>query len=138
TRLREAYFLEYAEKVRSVASMPLMLTGGLRSRAGMDEALATGAVDLIGLGRPTCLDPGLPAKLIDGTLAGAVDPRELSTGIKPLDNVAELGWHTTQLWRLGAGKDVARDRHPLLASLEYIGQTAVGGIARRLTRPPQY
>ena len=33
TRAREAYFLEYAQQIRAATDVPLMLTGGLRTRA---------------------------------------------------------------------------------------------------------
>ena len=39
TRVREAYFLDYAAAIRKVARMPMMVTGGFRSRAGMEDAL---------------------------------------------------------------------------------------------------
>ena len=35
TKKREAYFLEYAENIKKVAKMPVMVTGGFRSLAGM-------------------------------------------------------------------------------------------------------
>jgi 2,4-dienoyl-CoA reductase-like NADH-dependent reductase (Old Yellow Enzyme family) len=44
SREREAYFLEYAERVRKRAPMPLMLTGGLRSGTAMEAALRSGAI----------------------------------------------------------------------------------------------
>ena len=54
TRAREAYFLEYARTVRSLAGdIPLAVTGGFRSRAAMHEAVHAGECDVIGLGRPT-------------------------------------------------------------------------------------
>lgn len=138
TRRREAYFLEYAEAVRARATMPLLLTGGLRSRAAMDDALAGGAIDLVGLGRPTCVDPALAGRLIDGTIDAAPAKPNLVTGLRPIDDIAELGWHTTQLWRVGSGKPAAPDRHGLLAVAEYLGQTVAGGVARRLRRPPSF
>ncbi len=138
TKQREAYFLEYAEAVRARAAMPLMLTGGLRSRAAMDEALASGAIDLIGLGRPACLDPDLPRKLVDGTLAAAPGTRDLRTGVKVLDDISELGWHTMQLWRLGAGKDAQPGRAPLLSVGQYIANTVIGGGVRLVKRAPRY
>ena len=52
TKVREAYFLDYAAAIRRVATMPMMVTGGFRTRAGMEAALATGDTDMIGLGRP--------------------------------------------------------------------------------------
>jgi 2,4-dienoyl-CoA reductase-like NADH-dependent reductase (Old Yellow Enzyme family) len=66
TRAREAYFLQYAEEAARVAKMPLMVTGGFRTRAVMDRALASGAADVIGIGRPLCVDPDAPAKLLSG------------------------------------------------------------------------
>lgn len=134
---REAYFLEYAEAVRARASMPVMLTGGLRTRAGMDQALASGAVDLIGLGRPACVDPGVAGRLLDGSLTAIPPTRDLAVGVAALDSISELGWHTTQLWRLGAGKDARPDRHPALAVAEYLRGTVAGGFVRRVLRQPK-
>lgn len=64
TSKREAYFIEYARAIREVAAMPVMVTGGFRSRAGMEDAIASGATDLVGLGRPLCVEPDLPARLL--------------------------------------------------------------------------
>ncbi len=66
TRAREAYFLTYAEEIRKVAKMPLMVTGGFRSRVGMEEAITSGACDVCGIARPLCVDPAVPHKLISG------------------------------------------------------------------------
>lgn len=107
TRAREAYFLDFAEKLRSEVSLPLWVTGGFRTRAGMDEALASGAVDVIGLGRPLCVDPDFPRRLLAGevsTVAGITPKR---VGVRKLDAMAETVWYTTQLWRMGAGKEPA-------------------------------
>lgn len=62
---REAYFLEFAEQARrAVPDVCLMVTGGFRSRSGMAAALRSGACDLIGLGRPACIDPDLPNRML--------------------------------------------------------------------------
>src|SRR6478735_388962 len=54
TRAREAYFLEYARTVRSLAGdIPLAVTGGFRSRSAMHDAVHADECDVIGLGRPT-------------------------------------------------------------------------------------
>jgi 2,4-dienoyl-CoA reductase-like NADH-dependent reductase (Old Yellow Enzyme family) len=71
TLLREAYFLDYAEKVRPATPMPLMITGGFRSAAVMDKALKSGALDVIGLARPHGAAPDLCWRLIAGTAAMA-------------------------------------------------------------------
>jgi 2,4-dienoyl-CoA reductase-like NADH-dependent reductase (Old Yellow Enzyme family) len=66
TRAREAYFLTYAEEIRKVAQMPLMVTGGFRSRTGMEDALSSGACDVCGIARPLCVDPDAPNRLMSG------------------------------------------------------------------------
>ena len=130
---REAYFLEYAEQVRSRAAMPLMLTGGLRSRAAMDDALASRRDRPDRHRAPACLDPDLPrkpARRHGRRRAG--QPRDLQVGVKQLDDISELGWHTTQLWRLGPERAPPPTASPALAVAEYVGQTVVGGVTRQL------
>jgi len=68
TRAREAYFLTYAEEIRKVVKIPLMVTGGFRSRTGMETALASGACDICGVARPLCVDPDFPNKLASGAV----------------------------------------------------------------------
>ena len=63
TRRREAFFLDFAERVRAVTTVPLMVTGGFRTAAGMTDAITSGATDLIGIARPLALQPELPAAL---------------------------------------------------------------------------
>lgn len=61
TRLREAYFTEFAAKARKAApETVVMVTGGFRTRVGMAAAVDGGACDLVGLARPTALEPALP------------------------------------------------------------------------------
>ena len=45
SREREAYFLDYARQIRAVTTLPLMLTGGMRTRATMDAVLGDVAAD---------------------------------------------------------------------------------------------
>ncbi len=66
TAAREAYFVGFAKTLRRSVSLPLMVTGGFRTRAGMNMAIETGGADVIGLGRPLCVDPAGPAKLLAG------------------------------------------------------------------------
>ncbi|WP_417519377.1 NADH:flavin oxidoreductase/NADH oxidase family protein [Minwuia sp.] len=100
---REAYFLDYAEQIRGVTKLPLMVTGGFRTRAGMEEALASGALDMIGLGRPMCVDTDAPNRL----LAGAESVAAYERGIKPAK--AGLGWFALNLIRHGDGLDPDRE-----------------------------
>ena len=77
TRKREAYFIEFADRLRADLSLPLMVTGGFRSREAMDAALDAGAADMIGLGRPLCIEPDLPRRLLDGTAPQSILTEEL-------------------------------------------------------------
>ncbi len=103
---REAYFIEYCEKVRGLIQTPLMLTGGFRSRDGMESALASGACDLIGLARSLAIAPNFANDLLTGNpVQSQVHP--LSTGIKFLDKLfpLEITWYTGQIQRMGKGRD---------------------------------
>ncbi len=122
TVAREAYFLEYAETVRRVASaVPLAVTGGFRSRAAMSSAVVSGATDVIGLGRPTTVHPSAARDLLDGGTE-VLRPPTISLGLRgrpatsrtlrALDGALDLQWHTDQLHRLGAGLDPDPARSP--------------------------
>ncbi len=65
TKAREAYFLEFAKAIRSTfPSLPLLVTGGFRTRQGMEAALVGDGCDMIGIGRPAALDPKVPKTVI--------------------------------------------------------------------------
>jgi len=98
TRRREAYFLDYAKAVRGVATMPVMVTGGFRSRAAMDEALAGRELDMIGIGRPMCVDTDLPRRLLSREWSEGVS---YESAIEP--RKAGLAWFCLQLLRIGDG-----------------------------------
>lgn len=127
TRAREAYFLDYARTVRDLAgNVPLAVTGGFRSRAGMDEALHAGDCDVVGIARPTATTPGAAATILTGE-AETLTTHELRYGmrralgkvfdLKALDGVLNLGWHTDQLHRLGAGRQPDLDRGRLATTV---------------------
>jgi 2,4-dienoyl-CoA reductase-like NADH-dependent reductase (Old Yellow Enzyme family) len=105
TRKREAYFLEYAERVRKRTSVPLAVTGGFRSARAMNEALRSGATDFVGMARPLAFRPDFPHQLLQDVDAALAIPH-LSTGIKVVDRVAMLDvtWFEAQLDRVARGK----------------------------------
>ena len=53
------YFLEFAQRAKALTGVPLMLTGGLRTRSQAAEAITSGAADMVGLARAMVLDPQL-------------------------------------------------------------------------------
>lgn len=105
TRRREAYFLDFAEAVRNITTVPLMVTGGFRTGTGMTDAITNGATDLIGLARPLALEPELPAALLRDPARTRSAFQLKPFGVKKLDAAADLYWTQHQLQRIGAGKN---------------------------------
>jgi 2,4-dienoyl-CoA reductase-like NADH-dependent reductase (Old Yellow Enzyme family) len=116
TRAREAYFLKYSKAVQERAKMPLMVTGGFRTAAAMNEAIAAGEADLIGIARPLCVDVDAPGRLLSGEIAaldswekrlrigpGIFGPQSPVKIVKALNGFGAQGWYYEQLKRLGAG-----------------------------------
>lgn len=58
---REAYFLAFAKELATVATMPLMTTGGVRRRA-VAEAVVDSGVAMVGMATALALAPDLPAR----------------------------------------------------------------------------
>lgn len=128
TRRREAYFLDYAERVRAeLPDLPLMLTGGFRSVASMNDAITSGAVDLVGLGRPLAVEPDVPGQLLDGTVTkSTVTPKR--SGIKVIDNLTELTAYTVQMWRMADGREPAPRRHPAINVAHYLVRNGIDSV----------
>ena len=61
TLAREAYFLEFAEKIAKDAQIPIMTTGGVRKLNVANKVVASG-VDMVGMASALALNPDLPAK----------------------------------------------------------------------------
>lgn len=66
TMMREAYFVDFAVAMRQKVTVPLMVTGGFRQRVAMEQALDSGAADIIGLGRPMCVMTDAPNQIMHG------------------------------------------------------------------------
>ena len=105
TKIREAYFLDYAERLRARSSLPLMLTGGIRTTKFMDEVLDGGAVDIIGLGRPFAIRPNIANDLLSGDLetAPAINAPQLPLPITPANAYLQLAWHAANFRSIAAG-----------------------------------
>jgi 2,4-dienoyl-CoA reductase-like NADH-dependent reductase (Old Yellow Enzyme family) len=62
---REAFFLEFSRAIREkFRDIPLVVTGGFRTRRGMEAALEEDACDMVGIGRPAVLNPALPNNIV--------------------------------------------------------------------------
>lgn len=105
TRQREAYFLDFAEKARQAVDTPLVVTGGFRSVAGMNEAIESGAVDMVGIARLLAIEPDAPRRLLAGN-ESRHQVKPITTGVKMVDKMAlmEVMWYGRQLRRMGNGR----------------------------------
>jgi 2,4-dienoyl-CoA reductase-like NADH-dependent reductase (Old Yellow Enzyme family) len=101
---REAFFLEYARKARAAVDIPLMVTGGFRSRAIMEEALSSRALDVVGLARPFSHNPDVGRDLITRRIARAEDPPPMP-GLARLGGTSEAMMSVAQMALLSKGKD---------------------------------
>jgi 2,4-dienoyl-CoA reductase-like NADH-dependent reductase (Old Yellow Enzyme family) len=96
---REAFFLTFAQTVRShFPSLILMVTGGFRTRIGMEAALKSGACDIIGIARPASVIPLLPKEII---LNEEVEDEDASVRLEALVLPGWVKW--SPIRAVGAG-----------------------------------
>lgn len=133
TRVREAYFLEYAAAIRRVAMMPLMVTGGFRTREGMESALASGDTDVIGIARPFCTHPDVARRLLAREIdelpafehrlhlrpRGRLSPASPWLAAKMINVLGAQGWYYQQMERLADGRAFDPHRGMLRAFARY-------------------
>lgn len=100
---REAFFLDYAKKARSEVDIPMMVTGGFRARSIMVDALATGALDIVGMARPFTNDPSVARDLLDGRTERAADP-PVMPGLGRLGGTSEAMMSVAQMGLMAQGK----------------------------------
>jgi 2,4-dienoyl-CoA reductase-like NADH-dependent reductase (Old Yellow Enzyme family) len=133
TRKREAYFIEYAERIKAAAKIPLMITGGFRSRSVMEKAITNKEVDIIGLARPLCTQPNCSEQLIKGTIDKLDDyEQDLVLGqgvwgnnsslniIKAINNFGQVGFYYWQIIRLSEGLSPEPDLKVFRSFLRHI------------------
>ncbi|MEQ6330819.1 NADH:flavin oxidoreductase/NADH oxidase family protein [Pseudomonas chengduensis] len=113
TLAREAYFLEFAERIGQVASMPIMVTGGVRRRAVAERVIERG-VAMVGMATALAIEPGLPARWRAGDDI-AVPPVVVSWKNRALAAAATQAVVKKQLVLLGSGKPSNAQTSPLLA-----------------------
>ncbi|MEW7290142.1 NADH:flavin oxidoreductase/NADH oxidase family protein [Aquimarina sp. 2304DJ70-9] len=116
TKRREAYFIDFAKKVRTISTLPLMITGGFRSYDFCNEVLKNGEVDLIGMGRPFITNrEDIPA-FLNGDIPN-LENLVLRTGMKQFEDSAEGGFYARQLIRFSKGKKLKTNMSPLWCSM---------------------
>ncbi|NCW11199.1 MAG: NADH:flavin oxidoreductase [Proteobacteria bacterium] len=116
TIAREAYFLEYAQDIRKAVSLPLMVTGGFRTREGIEDALQSHVCQIVGIGRPLCADPYCVKKMIAGELdvlpsfektlslgPSILSPSSPFTIIKVINAFGAMAWFYQQIKNMAKG-----------------------------------
>ena len=116
TIAREAYFLEYAQDIRKAVSIPLMVTGGFRTREGINDALQSNVCQIVGIGRPLCADPYCIKKMLSGELETLpsfektlslgpyiLSPSSPFTLIKVINAFASMAWFYQQIKNMAKG-----------------------------------
>ena len=116
TIAREAYFLEYAKDIRKAVSLPLMVTGGFRTKEGIEDALRSNICQIVGIGRPLCADPYCVKKMILGELEilpsfektlslgpSIFSPSSPFTIIKAINAFGAMAWFYQQIKNMAKG-----------------------------------
>lgn len=115
TLAREAYFLEFSREIRAVASMPIMVTGGIRRAPVAQQVLASG-IEMVGIGTALAIDPNLPR---DWQLGRGNAPQlpPITWNNKVLASQANMAVVKYQLHKLSQGRESQPDVSPLWALL---------------------
>ena len=95
------YFLDFARRAREVTSIPLMTTGGFKTRAQAADAVASGATDGVGLARALIINPGLARTWLAESGGDPAFPRFASA--PPPGGIT--AWYTMRLTALGEDRD---------------------------------
>ena len=115
TLAREAYFLEFAVELRRVARMPVMVTGGIRSRATAEQVIASGMA-VAGMATSLALAPDLPRQWRTNERPAPVLPL-LKSKNKVMVSLASQAFILRQLRRLGRGRAPKLSVSPLVSLL---------------------
>ena len=100
---REAYFIDYIEKVRKITTTPLMLTGGFRTVSVMRDAVASNQLDIIGIARPFAVFPNIGNEICNESRLNFITNIK-KTGVKAIDSAMNIIWFEAQIKRIGQGK----------------------------------
>ncbi|GAB5589820.1 hypothetical protein Unana1_04720 [Umbelopsis nana] len=107
TLAREAYFLNFAEEIAKVATIPVMVTGGISQRKILDSVIESG-VAIAGIATALILKPDLPNVLKEGQ-----DPHPQLPAITwsnaQLRILAKRSYIDYQLWSVAHAQKVSLD-----------------------------
>ncbi|MBB1627938.1 NADH:flavin oxidoreductase/NADH oxidase family protein [Achromobacter sp. UMC71] len=113
TLAREAYFLDFARDIAAVATMPLMVTGGIRRRAVADQVIDSG-IAMAGIATALAIEPDLPRRWRQGQ-ASAPQLKPIHWKDKVLATAAHMAAVKYQLTRLSRQRRPAPGVSPVWA-----------------------
>lgn len=102
TLAREAYFLEFAKDIITIARMPIMVTGGIRRKVVAEQVILSG-VAMVGMATALAVDPNLPNDWRAGKDAIAALP-PIAWKNKALAALAYMAVVKFQMRRLSRGR----------------------------------
>ncbi|CAF1240284.1 unnamed protein product [Rotaria sordida] len=110
TNRLDTNFIEFVAKVRKTTKIALIVTGGFRTREGMNDAIRSDACDFVGIARPVCIQFNLPQILLNRNIPDN-DARAMRYNIrgiqlfnlipiKDISSTIRVFWHNWQLHRV--------------------------------------
>ncbi|WP_083629337.1 NADH:flavin oxidoreductase/NADH oxidase family protein [Tenacibaculum agarivorans] len=126
TRQREAYFLDFAKKIKKQTTLPIMVTGGFRSQKFCNEVLANKELEMIGFARPFITDENFPKIFLEDENYRVGDAT-FDFKIKKMKDFAEAGFYDYQIHQLAKGKRLNPKYNPYLAVLRLTKNELVKG-----------
>jgi 2,4-dienoyl-CoA reductase-like NADH-dependent reductase (Old Yellow Enzyme family) len=130
TLAREAYFLEFARDIAGAATMPLMVTGGIRRREVAEKVIDSG-IAMVGVATALAIDPNLPRHWRDGRPDAAM-LKPITWKNKPLAATAHMAAVKYQLTRISRHRRPAPGVSPVWALI--LSQADAKRRARRYRR----
>ncbi|NNE58968.1 MAG: NADH:flavin oxidoreductase/NADH oxidase family protein [Hellea sp.] len=117
TLLREIYFIEFAKEIQKIAKMPLMVTGGITKLETAEMAMASGAVEIVGIARAYGYNTNLAKDWAAGRNA-EISMAAANSKNKTFKVLAGMGMTKANLYRMGEGKAPKTKMSPLLAVIK--------------------
>lgn len=118
TMEREAYFVDFARDIATIADMPIMVTGGITKLATAEAALAQDengfGVEILGIARALASDPDLPNNWQRQSNVDVTMPA-VRWSNQTLGALAVMGLTKAQIERMAAGKEPGMGGWPLKA-----------------------
>jgi len=134
----ESPFWNSAAATSAAATVPVMLTGGFRTRPEVDSALALGVCDVVGVGRPLAVYPDLAGRFVRGEADRLDRPAPRMGGPGPVRRLmgpaAGSGWYRIQLARTADGQRPLLRLPALAAALDYTMVDSAQALAGRRAR----